>query len=78
MSSYGLSTQGKYVYRRESTLWHSAPEVFKGKRELKSDVWSLGITLVELAEGENGLLSLQISLKSVWYGMLVKDGVWSS
>ena len=53
MSSYGLSTQGKYVYRKESTLWHSAPEVFKGKRELKSDVWSLGITLVELAEGEN-------------------------
>ena len=53
MSSYGLSTQGKYVYRKESTLWHSAPEVFKGKRELKSDVWSLGITLIELAEGKN-------------------------
>ena len=53
MSNYGLSTQGKYVCRNKSTLWHSAPEVFKGKRELKSDVWSLGYTLVELAEGEN-------------------------
>ena len=53
LSDYGLSTRGNYVYKNKSTLWHSAPEVFKGKRELKSDVWSLGYTLVELAEGEN-------------------------
>ena len=30
-----------------------APEVFEGKEEPKSDVWSLGITLMELAEGKN-------------------------
>ena len=52
LSDYGLSTRGNYVYKNKSTLWHSAPEVFKGKRELKSDVWSLGYTLVELAEEE--------------------------
>ena len=30
-----------------------APEVFDGATCLKSDVWSLGITLIELAEGRN-------------------------
>ena len=32
---------------------HMAPEVFEGKKELKSDVWSLGISLIEMAEGKN-------------------------
>ena len=35
------------------TVLHYAPEVFEGRRELKSDVWAFGITLFELAEGEN-------------------------
>ena len=30
-----------------------APEVFDGNTVMKSDVWSLGISLVEMAEGKN-------------------------
>ena len=35
------------------TPWYIAPEVFKGMTELKSDVWSLGISLIELGDGKN-------------------------
>ena len=30
-----------------------APEVLDEKTELKSDVWSLGISLIELGDGKN-------------------------
>ena len=42
----------EYSSDNQSTQWHSAPEVFKKRRKFKSDVWSLGITLMELVEGE--------------------------
>ena len=35
------------------TLWYMAPEVYDDGTVLKSDVWSLGISLIELAEGKN-------------------------
>ena len=35
------------------TSWYIAPEVFNGMTELKSDVWSLGISLIELGDGTN-------------------------
>ena len=48
------------------TQWHSAPEVFNGEREFKSDVWSLGITMMELVEGET-------SYRIVGYWSTAKD-----
>ena len=44
-----------------------APEVYDGKTQLKSDVWSLGISLIELAEAKNpyeGYTSVMV-MKSV-------------
>ena len=35
------------------TLWYMAPEVLDGLTQVKSDVWSLGITLIELADRRN-------------------------
>ena len=44
-----------------------APEVFDGATCLKSDVWSLGITLIELAEGKNpfGVSTAAAAMKSI-------------
>ena len=35
------------------TVSHKAPESFNGAMGCKSDVWSLGILLIELVEGKN-------------------------
>ena len=40
------------------TVFYMAPEVFCDKMELKSDIWSLGVSLIELAEGKNPYLGL--------------------
>ena len=49
---------------------YMAPEVREGKAELKSDVWSLGISLVELAEGRNPYdgCSSHMMVKAVCFG----------
>ena len=64
------------------TSWYMAPEVYDGQTVLKSDVWSLGITLIELAEGKNPFddcTSAQV-MKMVYLGdpPSLSGGKWSS
>ena len=48
---YGLMTQAEcYSIKREDCdgIHSFADEVFKGEYEMESDVWSLGVTLIEM------------------------------
>ena len=48
---YGLTTQAEYYSIKETDcegVRSFAPEVFRGEYEMKSDVWSLGIALIEV------------------------------
>ena len=40
------------------SLLHQAPEVFKDGAELKSDVWSLGMSMIEMVGGRNPYVGL--------------------
>ena len=57
LGDFGLAVQLEHSCSKRSTQcgtsWYMAPEVYDEATVLKSDVWSLGITLIELAEGQN-------------------------
>ena len=57
LGDFGLAVQLEHSCSKRitqcGTSWYMAPEVYYEGAELKSDVWSLGITLIELAEGQN-------------------------
>lgn len=57
MGDFGLAAQLEHSASKRNTVcgtsWYMAPEVYEGKTILKSDVWSLGISLLEMAEGKH-------------------------
>ena len=57
LGDFGLAVQLNHSCSKRNTQcgtsWYMAPEVYDGKTVLKSDVWSLGISLIEIAEGGN-------------------------
>ena len=57
LGDFGLAVQLEHSCSKRSTQcgtsWYMAPEVYYDGAELKSDVWSLGISVIEMAEGKN-------------------------
>ena len=57
LGDFGLAVQLNHSCSRRNTScgtsWYMAPEVYDGETVLKSDVWSLGISVIEMAEGKN-------------------------
>ena len=43
----------EYLRAKEIIVYSKAPEEIEGQGELKSDVWSLGISIIEMAKGMN-------------------------
>ena len=74
LGDFGLAAQLEHSCSKRQTvcgtLWYMGPEVYEREGSLKSDVWSLGISIIEMAEGKNpfaGSASLQV-MKAVCNG----------
>ena len=57
LSNFSFATELDHSFSERceayGTCMYMAPEVYEGKSCLKSDVWSLGISLLEMAEGKH-------------------------
>ena len=70
LGDFGLAVQLEHSYSKRNsncgTSMYMAPEVYEGVTCLKSDVWSLGIGIIEMAENKHPfakLTSLQVMKK---------------
>ena len=61
VGDFGLAVQLEHSCSKRNTTCgtslYMGPEVYEGGAELKSDVWSLGISMIEMAEGKHPLAS---------------------
>ena len=57
VGDFGLAIQLEHSCSKRNTTCgtslYMAPEVYEGGADLKSDVWSLGLSMIEMAEGKN-------------------------
>ena len=81
LGEYGVLPRTKRPNGNRATLWYMAPEGFRGKVELKSDVWSLGISLFELASGRRAYSSNERNPEEIIpdsYPPSLSKGKWSA
>ena len=61
VGDFGLAVQLEHSCSRRNTACgtslYMAPEVYEGNTVLKSDVWALGMSVIEMAEGKHPLAS---------------------
>ena len=61
LGDFGLAVQLEHSCSKRNTLcgtsWYVAPEVYEEEACLKSDVWALGMSVIEMAEGKHPLAS---------------------
>ena len=60
LGDFGLAMQleqSRSSNATSGTTLYMAPEVFEGKPCLKSDVWALGMSVIEMAESKNPFAS---------------------
>ena len=76
LGDFGLAVQLEHSCSKRNTQcgtsWYMAPERYKGATEMKSDVWSLGISLIELAEGKNPFAEKESSAE-IMYAVLMEQ-----
>ena len=64
LGSFGLDIQQRHASSAKNadcgTFRYMAPEVYEGAAVLKSDVWSLGVSIMEMAEGKNPYASCAV------------------
>ena len=64
LGSFGLDIQQRHVSSAKNadcgTFLYMAPEVYEGAAVLKSDAWSLGVSIIEMAEGKNPYASCAV------------------
>ena len=86
LGDFGLAVQLEHSCSRRNsvcgTSMYMGPEVYEEGACLKSDVWSLGISVIEMAEGKNPMASwssFQV-IKRVCEGEppLLSSSGWSS
>lgn len=57
LGDFGLAVQLEHAWSQRSgesgTPLYMGPEVYEGETVLKSDVWALGISIIEMAERRN-------------------------
>ena len=67
LGDFGLAVQLEHSCSKRNTTcgtsWYMAPEVYEEEACLKSDVWALGISIIEMSENKNpfaGMTSAKI------------------